>query len=225
MGLGAYLFNDKLGPIQHTGISLSYSYHIKTGENSLLSLGLGGLFNSVRLDNDKLSFDAEGNSDKVISTNNFSTYYPNFSFGALFKTQTFYSGISVPELLKTKIAFTKDYYLLREVHHAFWLTGYKIGVNDDLLIEPSVLLKYANGAPISVDVNAKAVSHNKVTFGLSYRHKDAIVLLAGFTFTEGFNVGYSYDMTLSAIKTYSSGSHELMLGYNFKRKNKNRSKL
>jgi len=30
---------------------------------------------------------------------------------------------------------------------------------------------------------------------------------------QGFKLGYAYDVTLSAIKQHSSGTHELMLGY------------
>src|SRR5213592_1035373 len=37
IGLGAYVFTDKIGPISKTGLSAAYAYHIKTGEGSMLS--------------------------------------------------------------------------------------------------------------------------------------------------------------------------------------------
>jgi len=35
------------------------------------------------------------------------------------------------------------------------------------------------------------------------------------TYEHGFKVGYSYDITLSEIRNYSAGSHELFLTYQF----------
>jgi hypothetical protein len=33
--------------------------------------------------------------------------------------------------------------------------------------------------------------------------------------TKKLRLGYSYDFTLTDVKDYSSGSHEIMLGYDF----------
>jgi hypothetical protein len=51
--------------------------------------------------------------------------------------------------------------------------------------------------------------------GLSYRHQDAVVILAGIELLNGLKLGYSYDITLSKLIKYSSGSHEVMIGYSF----------
>jgi hypothetical protein len=53
--------------------------------------------------------------------------------------------------------------------------------------------------------------------GVSYRMQDAIAPMIGYRFLKdkSLKVGYSYDLTLSKIKGYSSGTHEVMLGYCF----------
>jgi hypothetical protein len=37
--------------------------------------------------------------------------------------------------------------------------------------------------------------------------------MAGLEVTPNLKVGYSYDMTLTDIKSYSSGTHEIMINY------------
>ena len=56
--------------------------------------------------------------------------------------------------------------------------------------------------------------------GVSYRMQDAIAPMIGYRFLKdkSLKVGYSYDLTLSKIKGYSSGTHEVMLGYCFNTK-------
>jgi hypothetical protein len=43
---------------------------------------------------------------------------------------------------------------------------------------------------------------------------DAVALIGGFKLSEKITIGYSYDLTLSSLKTASNGSHEILLNYN-----------
>ena len=47
--------------------------------------------------------------------------------------------------------------------------------------------------------------------GASYRYKESIVGLIGVDITQNIRIGYSYDYNSGAIKSYSSGSHEILL--------------
>ena len=51
--------------------------------------------------------------------------------------------------------------------------------------------------------------------GVSYRAGDAIVGIVGLELFNGVRIGYSYDFTTSRISKYSSGSHEITVGYCF----------
>ena len=64
--------------------------------------------------------------------------------------------------------------------------------------------------------------NNSFWVGVTYRMQDAIAPMLGYRFTNaanksirGLKIGYSYDLTTSKIKGYSSGTHEVMLGYCF----------
>jgi hypothetical protein len=58
----------------------------------------------------------------------------------------------------------------------------------------------------------------KIWVGATYRLQDAIAPMIGYMAPFGLKVGYSYDLTLSKLNGYSSGTHEIMLGYCFKPK-------
>ena len=51
--------------------------------------------------------------------------------------------------------------------------------------------------------------------GASYRNRDAIVAILEYQINRKLRLGYSYDYTISKLRTIESGSHEIMLGYDF----------
>jgi hypothetical protein len=73
-----------------------------------------------------------------------------------------------------------------------------------------------DAASTQLDVNALLVINKKYWGGLSYRLQDAAVIMIGLEIIPNLKFGYAYDLTLSSIKSYSSGTHEVMLGYCFK---------
>ena len=66
-------------------------------------------------------------------------------------------------------------------------------------------------APVQIDINAKLSYKDFLWLGSSYRHRESVVVLLGIK-KSNFLLGYSYDITLSNIRKYSSGSHEIVLG-------------
>jgi type IX secretion system PorP/SprF family membrane protein len=57
-----------------------------------------------------------------------------------------------------------------------------------------------------------------LVIGAWYRHNfenaDAIIVLAGLTYMN-FKFGYSYDITMSKLKSTTGGAHEVSLAYQF----------
>jgi len=79
-------------------------------------------------------------------------------------------------------------------------------------ILPSVMIK-TDGSSVQYDLSALLRYNNKIWGGLTYRYQDAAAIILGMQYQE-FNIGYSYDIPLSAIGSY--GSHEIRVGYCFK---------
>ncbi len=71
----------------------------------------------------------------------------------------------------------------------------------------------------------RATYNRFLSFGLGYRYKEAVSAMISAEF-KNFFIGYAYDYPLSALGKASSGSHEVVIGYNVKlnfgEKNKNK---
>ena len=105
---------------------------------------------------------------------------------------------------------------LNKLKSHFYLTGgYTYEINRDYKIEPSILIKGTAPKNFQFDLTSRVIYQDMVWGGLSYRMKDAVSLLLGYIYDDKFYFGYSYDMGITGLRRYNSGSHELMIGYRF----------
>lgn len=93
--------------------------------------------------------------------------------------------------------------------------AYVYTLDKDVALKPSFLIKYLNGSPLQTDLNLNLYIGHSFNVGGSWRSGDALYFLVGFSPTEQFTFGYGYDFTLSRIRHYSAGTHEIMLKYDF----------
>jgi hypothetical protein len=75
------------------------------------------------------------------------------------------------------------------------------------------MLKYVDAAPLSIDLNCNFWYNRKFGIGASYRVADSFDLLFEFQATKNLGIGYAYDLTLTRLSRFTSGSHELMVRY------------
>ena len=71
---------------------------------------------------------------------------------------------------------------------------------------------------MKIDVGLRAYYKNLVWVGAVYRHMDAVSALIGYMYQDYLVIGYSYDFTTTRLKQYSGGTHEIMLGLRFSKK-------
>ena len=72
-----------------------------------------------------------------------------------------------------------------------------------------------DGKANQIYLNTNVRYNKRFWGGVSYRGGDAIVGILGVELFNGVQVGYSYDFSITKIGKYSSGSHELTIGYCF----------
>ena len=65
---------------------------------------------------------------------------------------------------------------------------------------------------LQYSINANVLYNKRFWGGITYRNRDAIILLAGVELKNGIKFGYAYDITTTKI---NRGSHELMINYSF----------
>lgn len=215
-GWGIQLYDDKLGVEKADGINLMTATRIRVSENGILSGGLSFGVMNYRIDLMNVSNRFTPSDPAFYS--NFNKWTPSIGLGLYYNTDNFYAGVSIPNILKSRLsAFDAIKSGLQKVNarHFFLTTGIVIPLNEDIKIKPSTMIKMVEGAPIEADFNTNIWLRDLISVGVSYRTGDAIIGMAEIQATENLRFGYSYDITISPLKYYNNGSHEFMIRYEF----------
>ena len=214
IGLGLSFIEDDLGPENFTYLYADFSYAIPTGDTGKLAFGLKGGFTQYSLDADfreSESFDPSvfGIEDR---------WTPNIGAGIYWSTNRIYAGLSVPRILNTDKNTDDGFEALDRLSYYFTAGGV-IDISNTLKFKPAALIKATNGAPISYDLTANFLFNEKFWLGGSYRINNltaAIGGIADFQVSRQLRVGYAYEKPISDIASYTSGTHEILLIYEFK---------
>lgn len=215
IGYGGYVFSDVTGPTSRTGVYGSYSYILTIKGTKKLSMSLSAGLLQYKIDGSKITLHDEG--DPSLGEGIYSTYLPDANFSAYFKDINYFAGFSAYQLMNNKFKFSElDQLGINRVRtHFFLFGGYTFKINDDFNVEPSVVLKFMYPVPLQADISVRGFYKEKVWLGVSFRTMDAVAFMVGYEHDDQLLFGYSYDLSVSNIKPYNSGTHELMLGYRF----------
>jgi len=215
VGLGLIAGKDQIGVHDESSLYFSYSYKLplsRFDKSSSLSFGIQGGFNALRSDY-TLTISREDDKYGV-----FRSFNPNFGAGLFYRNKNAYLGVSVPyflnsEILNVQTAFESS---ARRFRYYYLSGGFTKKLSNTVKIVPSALVRLQDKAPMSFDVTLITVLYNAVGIGASYRLNDSVIGLFELQLNENFHVGYAYDFTASDIRTYSNGTHEIMLNYRLK---------
>ena len=94
--------------------------------------------------------------------------------------------------------------------------GYIADMGRDLKFKPNVLIKYVDGSPVQIDLNANFLLKETLWLGASLRSMDSIDFLAEVQLSPNLQLGYSYDFTTSRLAGLQNGSHEIVLSFRIK---------
>ncbi len=212
MGLGLSLLNDKIGATNQTQMFGDYSYRIYLGDNSKLQLGLKAgisFFRSTltplknRVPGDPSVFDYKG---KILF---------NVGVGVFYFNDKGYLGVSMPKLLKNYVRGQNEIEIGEVRRHLFLIGGYVFDISEGTKFKPSFMLRMVSGAPVSVDLSAMFYFYDKLGLGLAMRREDSFSGLINYYFDRSLFLGYAYDFTRTELRNFSSGTHEIVLGYDF----------
>ena len=216
MGLGGSVFTDITGPTRRTGFSFNYSYKLQVTKT--IKLGMGLSFGGLQYTIDGSQITLKNPDDVALNNQKQSSFVPDAGIGFHLYSDDFYFGFSIPQVLGNRVNFFDEYRSEGSTlaRHLFIYGGYKFQLNDDFVVEPAILAKYVQPAPMSIEGNLRVIYQDFVWAGLSYRMNDAVSVMAGINVNESLIFAYSFDVTTSNIRTVSSGSHEIMFAIRFK---------
>ncbi len=212
--------NYSIGLFKNQGVHLTYAYKIPIGKGVLSAgtnigfLSIGFMGDSVKSHSVTLGEYHDITADGDIPQTSVSGISFDIGIGAWYNSGSTWTGISFKHLNRPKVNWGETtQFRQNSILYITAGTGYKLPENK-LEIKPSALFK-SNFNTFQFDVSCLLEYDQKFWGGLTYRLEDAIVFLAGMDISGGLSAGYSYDLPTSKILLASSGSHEIMLKYNF----------
>lgn len=218
VGLGGYIYSDIVGPTRRTGGQFTYAYHLKLNEKYKLSMALSAGLVQFAIDGSKIT--TENSGDIALSNGFQSVITPDANAGFLFYSDQLFVGFSAGQILQNRLQFFNNYPETDAalVTHLFGMAGYKFEFGD-FSVQPSVFVKYVDPVPVQAEGTLKfGYKDDLVWVAGSYRLADAFTAMAGFTLQDNIRLGYAYDIPFTTIRSYSVGTHEVMLSIRFKKR-------
>lgn len=211
VGIGGYVFNDKVGLINRTGVQGTYAYHIKMDKGTNLSFAVSGTMYQFSIDRTKI---VTTDDDRLINSINLNMWIPDVSVGCVYSTPTYYAGLSANQLLQAYLKLGGSIDNKFRLYRQYNLSGgYRYEIDRNTAIEPSILVKLTNQGVGQADITTR-VYYNDYWAGLSYRTGGAAIVMLGVTVNK-FLFGYAFDYNFITLQSQTYGTHEFMMAYKF----------
>jgi type IX secretion system PorP/SprF family membrane protein len=203
----------QFGATKSTSIYASYAYHIRVGKGKL-SFGLKGGADMSNTNYSNIRETLTNKADPVFIEN---TKYvlPNVGAGVYYFSDKLFAGLSVPSFLsykKTGSGSVQAFHSFSE--YDFILSaGGLITISQFFKFKPSVLIDYSlqNTKKLTqLDINGNIILADLIWLGGSWRTSEEVavgILQVQF--------GFSYDYPVGRMNSYSKGSSEFILRYEF----------
>ena len=218
VALGLSYVNDRYTIVHNNKIEGTFAYRIPVGKKKKvkISLGIGVSATNVSMNLSEVGLAQSGDNR---FNNNVSLWIPNISAGIYIYSSKFFIGAAVPNILANSLkssgqVWERSIDSAHQYTHIYVTAGYVFDLGKKVKFAPSILFKAApKYAPISMDFNANFIFLDRLWLGVSYRLSDSYGFMAAVNITRQLRVGYAYDLTVSPISHFTTGSHEIMVGY------------
>jgi type IX secretion system PorP/SprF family membrane protein len=229
-GLGVQFIREQAGTgaLSTTNAGLVYSYHVEVTHNWRFIPGIHFMYTQRGLDFNKLTF-----GDQLVGDYETTVEVPpqqrawdvDATASALAFSDRIWFGVTVDHLLQPNRSLTGDKSIVPMRYSVFG--GMRIPIQQKYnrqpfeSLFPAFLFKKQGK---NTQMNVGVYWHNQpFMLGLWYRglpvfkkypSNDAIAIMAGYRIDQ-FNIGYSYDVTISNLAGMTQGAHEISLIFKF----------
>jgi type IX secretion system PorP/SprF family membrane protein len=216
VALGANLVSDMAGFENRTQLNIDYSYRLQLNRGSFLRLGFKGGITSYSVNFSEYVGYPGDPPDPMFIGDIDNKILPNFGVGAYLYNEDYYLGFSVPKILQYDFKNNyNNYSTSAEMLHFFFIGGYVYEISREVQFKPTFLTRMVWGAPAIFDLSANFLLREMVWLGANYRLGDSFGLVAQWIFDNNLRIGYGVEFTTARLRTFHSGTHEVMVSYEF----------
>ncbi len=214
VGLGGYVFSDRNGLVQRTGVQASYAYHLWLKSTTQLSMGLAFTAYHYKIDETQLNFE-DPNEPWLNNDLRLGIFVPDAIFGVYLINPKYSVGFSADQLFEASAKIGDDAYRNFRLYRHYYLFGsYNFILNTRMDLEPSFIFKMSEQLKPQADIGLTYNYDQSFWAGLAYRTSGAIIANVRIRYMNIF-IGYAFDFTLHEIQRITYGTHELSLAMKF----------
>jgi len=220
VGLGGGAFNLSAGPISQVGVFLDYAYHVYLDQGRL-SFGLAPMYHQFIINKSKLVPPDGSNPDPVLdNTGNEVLHFLDANAGIHFMGEHLTAGLSVVQMFNSGVWFgdlsfdtTETPWENSWLNRAFYTyAGYSFGLGNNVLLEPSFLLKYSTPAGLKPQANLICTINTNYQMGVFWRYQESIGFLAGIKAGQVI-FRYQFESPAGAKVPVRFVSNQILAGY------------
>jgi type IX secretion system PorP/SprF family membrane protein len=223
-GVGGTISRQEIGISYNWFGSAAYAYRLRLTQELDLRIGIQATLEYLGLQFSDPKVVTVSPNDPSLSDGSFQDKYTgNVGVGMhLMYKNLFYFGASSPQIYPNDIGFNDLTKVTAQMApHRYFSLGAAIPVTEELELMPNMLMKWVDHAPLDFDINFSVRYMEKVMAGVTYRaggnrYGESVDFLLFMQFHPKFGAGLSYDLTLSDIRDYQSGTIELMVRYDLR---------
>lgn len=247
-GVGLVAQQESMGLFRNLTVNAQIGYKLKLFKGELTgSLQIGFLNEQFKGSEVYIPSDDDYHQpdDDAIPNRDVSGNALDLGVGLFYTHRKFWAGISLLHANNPTVSFSSEgesgsgssslpsgdgvakKYQFTAKRAAYFMAGSNIPVKNTLFeVIPSLIVR-SDFTFTDFEITGRLRYNKLFTAGLGYRYNDAVSLMLGAEI-KGIFIGYSYDYHTSDISKASSGSHEIVAGYNlkldFSEKNRNKHK-
>jgi type IX secretion system PorP/SprF family membrane protein len=219
VGLGLTAQFMQFGFTKSQSIYASYAYQIKL-KSGKLSFGLKGGFD--RSNTNYTGILTTNDNDPVFTTDEKPYFLPNVGAGIYYFSDKLFGGLAVPSFLNynknTSTGSVEAHYNMSEYDFVF-TGGGLITISPAFKFKPSVLIDYSLDKTKKLrqlDINGNFIFGDLIWLGGSWRTSEQVLVgILQVQMNQQLMIGFSYDYPVGRMSSFSNGSSEFVLRYEF----------
>ncbi|WP_160164077.1 PorP/SprF family type IX secretion system membrane protein [Nafulsella turpanensis] len=220
-GFGGFLSRNDYRALNITSGFLSYAYHMPLSRKLTMALGVaGGLTHNGYNANDYHVRTTEDVIYQALLSGGINQTYYGLKIGGTLYGRKFYAGYTASQLIVGSSS-TDDVLSnpTTYVHH-YAMVGYQLNLSRQLVLQPSILVRYDKVKDARFDANVKLRFDDLMWAGVSYRNKEAIAGMFGLILSNQVTLGYAYEQNTGEFNIQNNGTHEVVLGLRLNSRNR-----
>ncbi|MBC7391226.1 MAG: PorP/SprF family type IX secretion system membrane protein [Opitutaceae bacterium] len=209
------VMNESMGITKSTFVGVSYSVIARLSTYSRFSGGIQMGVNEMKTNFSDANTDPTNSSlstDPALNNGaNINRYAMQTGLGVYYYDSKFKIGLSIPTLNPYTYFGAGEG---TKQSHFYLISGMNFSINNSVLYNPRLLVKFTAHAPVQVDLYNQFIISEKLALGVTFRSSEAVAAVVAYTFHRQFNIAYSYDaVVLNKLRPSQAGSHDIAIAY------------